>query len=116
MALDRYTRDILIGILITVITIIIANEWNQLIIQGINNYFKNNTEKAKLWRILYMLFITALAVFFVFWILPRIGFSLKQVSENERIKSKAQGSYSNGNGNADTNNVQIVDADVKVMF
>lgn len=88
MALDKYTRDVLIGILITVLTIIVAYAWNQYIVQGIDNYFKNNTDKAKLWKTLYLIGLTAVVLFIIFWVLPHVGFTLKQVSENDKINDK----------------------------
>ena len=108
MALDRYTRDVLIGILITVLTVIVAYAWNQVIVQMIDNYFRNNLERAWIWKIIYLIALTALIVFIIFWILPRIGFSLKQVSRNEQIKNKSGDTMiddkdddKNGHGNDD---------------
>lgn len=116
MALDKYTRDILLGILITVITIVIANAWNAYIIQGIDNYFKNNTNKAKLWKTIYLIVITALALFFILYVLPRIGFSLKQVSESGKERSKVPGTETTNGTMNGAKGVIGTNTDIVMMY
>ena len=82
MALDRYGREVLLGMIITIVTVIIAYAWNQYIVEMIDKYLGNNTNQAVIWKTIYLLVLTTLAVLFIFWALPRFGFSLREASHS----------------------------------
>lgn len=80
MALDRYGREVLLGMIITIVTVIVAYAWNQYIVDMIDRYLSNNTNQALIWKTMYLIALTTLAVLFIFWALPRFGFSLREAS------------------------------------
>jgi predicted membrane protein len=72
-----FEEEQLLLVLVTVLSIITANEWSSIVNSFINKYFKNKLR----WRLIYTVILTIVAVYFILWL---VNFFKKYDTEEER--------------------------------